>query len=389
MTLNRSHTGALTPDQEVSPKLGSRGSGPRAFTMQPKPEFKTATLIPSAQSILDALTVAVALLDRDGTIVAVNQGWRTFARDNGANCPDHFIASNYLEVCDHVPGVDGQSARNAAKGIRAVLAGQMEFCLEYPCHSPGEQRWFQLRVSRLERAGAPYAVVAHHDITQRVLAEQERQALLVKAQATAERQHLLIRELHHRVKNALATVQALVGAIVRSTNSAAEFYDAFSARIAALGRTHSLLTEDYWQTASIHEMLKNELQPYDDGEHRITLTGPPVELSADLAVPTGMAIHELTSNAVRHGALSAPSGGVEAVWDVVRDEAGRRVFSLTWTESGGPPVEPPSHKGLGSTLLERVLTTQCRADVEVTFDPAGLRVRLSAPLVEERLVPHY
>ena len=80
MTLNRSHTGALTPDQEVSPKLGSRGSGPRAFTMQPKPEFKTATLIPSAQSILDALTVAVALLDRDGTIVAVNQGWRTFAR---------------------------------------------------------------------------------------------------------------------------------------------------------------------------------------------------------------------------------------------------------------------------------------------------------------------
>ena len=216
-----------------------------------------------------------------------------------------------------------------------------------------------------------------------------RQALLVKAQATTERQHLLIRELHHRVKNALATVQALVGAIVRSTNSAAEFYDAFSARIAALGRTHSLLTEDYWQTASIHEMLKNELQPYDDGEHRITLTGPPVELSADLAVPTGMAIHELTSNAVRHGALSAPSGGVEAVWDVVRDEAGRRVFSLTWTESGGPPVEPPSHKGLGSTLLERVLTTQCRADVEVTFDPAGLRVRLSAPLVEERLVPHY
>ena len=71
------------------------------------------------------------------------------------------------------------------------------------------------------------------------------------------------------------------------------------------------------------------------------------------------------------------------------DGAGRRVFSLTWTESGGPPVEPPSHKGLGSTLLERVLTTQCRADVEVTFDPAGLRVRLSAPLVEERLVPHY
>jgi len=189
--------------------------------------------------------MAVALLDRDGTIIAVNRGWRAFAQDNGANCPDHFIGCNYLDVCDRISGVDGLCARNTANGIRSVLAGEPEFHLEYPCHSPDEQRWFQLRVSRLEHAGALYAVVAHHDISKRILAEQERQALLVRAQATTERQHLLIRELHHRVKNTLATVQALLGATARSSHSVAEFYHAFAARLAALGRTYTLLTEDY------------------------------------------------------------------------------------------------------------------------------------------------
>ena len=137
-------------------------------------------------------------------------------------------------------------------------------------------------------------------------------------------------------------------------------------------------------------MLRHELEPYDDGSgHRIILIGPPVELSADLAVPMGMAIHELATNAATHGALALPSGRVEVVWDVVRDERGKRMLSLEWRESGGPPVEPPKHKGFGSTLLERVLTAQCHAQVGFEFDRAGLRFRMTAPLVEERLVPSY
>jgi two-component sensor histidine kinase len=334
--------------------------------------------------------MAVALLDRSGTIIAVNHGWRAFARDNGANSPDHFLGRNYLEVCDRASGVDGLSARNAANGIRAVLAGGPEFYLEYPCHSPDEQRWFQLRVSRLEHAGEVYAVVAHHDITKRVLAEQERQALLAKAQATTERQHLLIRELHHRVKNSLATVQALLGATARSTGSVEAFYHAFAGRLAALGRTHTLLTEDYWQTASVREMLRTELEPYDDGSgHRIVLSGPSLELSADLAIPTGMAIHELAANAVTHGALSVPGGRVEVVWDVLRDAEGQRRLCLEWTERGGPAVEPPSRKGFGSRLLERVLPAQCSAEVALDFGPAGLTFRMTAPLIEQRQVPSY
>jgi two-component sensor histidine kinase len=84
-----------------------------------------------------------------------------------------------------------------------------------------------------------------------------------------------------------------------------------------------------------------------------------------------------------------PGSRVEVVWDVVRDAEGKRRLSLEWTERDGPPVEPPSRKGFGSTLLERVLPAQCHAEVALEFDPAGLSFRMKAPLIEERLVPSY
>jgi PAS domain S-box-containing protein len=204
-----------------------------------------------------------------------------------------------------------------------------------------------------------------------------------------DRQALLIRELHHRVKNTLATVQALLGASARSTRSVDEFYHSFAGRIASLANTHNLLTEDYWQRASLHEMLDGELAAFDDDSgNRITLTGPPVELTSDLAVPTSMALHELATNAVKHGALSVPGGRVLVTWKVIQAEQERRL-RLEWVERNGPPVEEPKHRGFGSALLERVLTTQCHAEVEFAFEAAGLRFAMEAPLVEQRLVPSY
>jgi two-component sensor histidine kinase len=118
------------------------------------------------------------------------------------------------------------------------------------------------------------------------------------------------------------------------------------------------------------------------------LIGPPVELSADLAVPVGMALHELTTNAVRYGALSDPGGHVEVRWSVGETD-GVRKLHLEWREFGGPPVSEPQHKGFGTTLLQRVLPMQCRAEVEVQYAREGLRFRMNAPLVEQRLVPTY
>ena len=118
------------------------------------------------------------------------------------------------------------------------------------------------------------------------------------------------------------------------------------------------------------------------------LLGPPVELAADLAVPVGMALHELTTNAVRYGALSVPTGYVQVRWSVAEIEGAKRLH-LEWREFGGPQVKEPQHQGFGSTLLQRVLPMQCNAEVEVHYDKAGLRFCMDAPMIEQRLVPAY
>lgn len=218
--------------------------------------------------------------------------------------------------------------------------------------------------------------------------QREVEAHLAERQRTQERQSLLIRELHHRVKNTLATVNGLLGATARSTQTIGEFYRSFSDRIVSLSQTHNLLTEDYWQTAQLDQMLKNELGPYDDGNRQIVLDGPRVELAADLAVPTGMAIHELTTNAAKYGSLSVPDGRIEVAWEVRQDEAERRL-RISWTERDGPPVQPPQHRGFGTTLIQRVLAQQCNAEIMVDYNPQGLRFTMDAPLIETRHVPHY
>jgi two-component sensor histidine kinase len=221
----------------------------------------------------------------------------------------------------------------------------------------------------------------------RALAEREER--LEASHQIEQRQTLLVRELHHRVKNTLATVQALVGATGRSSGSFDEFYRSFSNRIASLAKTHNLLTEDYWQTAPLREIALNELKPFAESRQpRFMLIGPPVELSADLAVPVGIALHELTTNACRYGALSAPGGHVEVRWSVGETE-GVRKLHLEWSEFGGPPVSEPQHRGFGSTLLQRVLPMQCKAEVQIDYDQAGLRFAMDAPLIEQRLVPAY
>jgi PAS domain S-box-containing protein len=209
------------------------------------------------------------------------------------------------------------------------------------------------------------------DVTDRLVAE--------------ERQTLLIRELHHRVKNTLATVQAIVGSTARTATSIETFYEAFVGRIVSLAHTHSVLTEDTWQTASLRNLLTNELKPYAEGamdgeaDTRIALDGPTVHLASEVAVPIGMAIHELTTNAAKYGALSTRDGRVAITWGVLPDgPAGTLHFH--WRESGGPIVRPPSRHGFGSRLLQRVLSTQVRAEVSTEYPPEGFRLTMTAPL---------
>lgn len=247
--------------------------------------------------------------------------------------------------------IDGRS--DLEVGTRVVTPG-------------GETRWVEIRGRATYRDGRAHEMAGvTFDITQRKLAD--------------ERQNLLIRELHHRVKNTLSTVQAIVGSTARGAHSIDEFYRDFTGRIMSLANTHSILTEELWQRAPLAELLRKELEIYDDGAERVTIGGPALELPSDYAVPLGMAFHELTTNAAKYGALSNDRGRISITWTLDETPARPRV-SLSWVESGGPPVATPTRQGFGTRLLDRVLAAQVKADVGIDYAPEGLRVTLSFAL---------
>jgi len=193
-----------------------------------------------------------------------------------------------------------------------------------------------------------------------------------------ERQHLMVRELHHRVKNTLATVQAIMGSTARSATSIDDFQNALIGRIGALAKTHVLLSED--GPVTFEDILHSELGAFDDGtEDRIRLTGPSVEIPTQLAVTLGLAVHELTANAVKHGALSEFGGKVDVSWSETI-EANRRRLDFEWVESGGPKVLKPKRKGFGVRMLEFVLPGQIQATTAIEYKPKGVRLRCSVPL---------
>lgn len=201
---------------------------------------------------------------------------------------------------------------------------------------------------------------------------------VTERRAFEDRQALMVRELHHRVKNTLATVQAVLNATMRSSITMAEFSRAFGGRIVSLARTHALITEDEAQVASFEGLLRAELDAYNEGG-RITLEGPRLKLPSELAVPVSMALHELTTNALRHGALGHPDGRVVVSWSV-EDGPDGPWLAWTWNEHDGPPPALPTREGFGSRLLNKILTAQVAAEVEIAFDDDGLRIDVRLPL---------
>jgi PAS domain S-box-containing protein len=199
----------------------------------------------------------------------------------------------------------------------------------------------------------------------------------------AEEQHtLLVRELHHRVKNTLATVQAIMGSTARAVDNIEDFKTAIFGRIQALAKTHLLLADDA-KAVDFADVLRSELDPFDDGiGGRVTLQGPAVALTSQIAVSLGMAIHELTTNAAKHGALSIYGGKVAVTWSVTID-ATRRTVTFDWVEIGGPPVKEPEREGFGSRLLDFVLPSQIQARTRIEYAPEGVRVHCSVPLPAE------
>jgi len=196
------------------------------------------------------------------------------------------------------------------------------------------------------------------------------------------RQKLLLDELNHRVKNMLATVQSVAMHTRRNATDLDAFTGAFEGRLMALNRAHDLLTRELESGgALLHDLVRDTLAPFEvqPGE-RVSVDGPVTRLGSEMAVTLAMALHELTINAAKYGALSAPEGRISVAWRVEDSEH----MVIDWAESGGPSVAPPARRGFGSELIERALARQFGGSATLEFAPGGLRCRITAPLQRPR-----
>jgi two-component sensor histidine kinase len=207
--------------------------------------------------------------------------------------------------------------------------------------------------------------------------EGELRAEISRSHLLQERQTMMLHELNHRVRNTLTTVQSLARQS-RRTDATGERLEG---RIISLSKTHDLLSRDDWAGASLHTVLENELAPFRDGDHdRFHLDGPSVDLPPRYVLALGMTLHELTTNAAKHGALSVEAGRVEITWRVTTGESGARHLVMEWRESGGPSVTGTPRRGYGTRLINGGVSHELGGTVHLDFDVRGLRCTLVVPL---------
>ena len=192
-----------------------------------------------------------------------------------------------------------------------------------------------------------------------------------------ELQRLLTEELNHRVKNTLATVQAIATQSLSHAKSPEEFVPGFSGRVQALSRAHDLLTRANLQGADVMELVRDQVLYGSVNDRRVTCSGPKLMLDAQTCVHLGLVLHELATNARKHGALSVPQGRLSVTWEMQSN--GGQTLLIAWKESGGPRVAAPRQQGFGSALIERTLKAHGGA-AEVRYGPDGVSVRIHLPL---------
>ena len=197
---------------------------------------------------------------------------------------------------------------------------------------------------------------------------------------------LLFNELDHRVKNTLATVQAIAISTFNTPERGKAAVPEFSARIVALGKAHDVLTREKWEGAHLREIAVRVMEPVTGRAGvRCMIEGPDVFLEPRQALAFTMVLHELCTNAVKYGALSQPSGTVRVSWEL-GPQAARPSLTLTWKEHDGPPVMTPERTGFGSRLIRQGFAREL-GEVALDFEPDGVRcvIRTQVEPSERRL----
>lgn len=191
----------------------------------------------------------------------------------------------------------------------------------------------------------------------------------------------LMRELTHRSKNLLAVIQAMARQSLSLLSTPEEFVVRFSERLSGLAGSHDLLSSDDWAGASLVQLIRSQLQHYNDlFGTRIHLEGPDLILRPEAAQNIGIALHELSTNAAKFGALSDARGTVTLSWKIVTDEQDARRMQMRWEERSGPPVGAPGHKGFGHMVMDRVTGQALGGRSHAEFEPGGVSWFLDVPI---------
>ncbi|HET6520013.1 MAG TPA: HWE histidine kinase domain-containing protein [Geminicoccaceae bacterium] len=271
----------------------------------------------------------------------------------------------------------------ALRSPAELEAVNRKLAVEVAEHRRTEAALDRARAELEEKVGERTAALSRaNELLQREIDERRR---------AQEQQQLLLRELNHRVRNTLATVQSLVTQTLLSSPAPEAFAEAFTGRLMALAHVHTALTQSNWRGATLRGLALAELAPYrsSEGRDNVAIEGDAVSLPPQPALALSLALHELATNAAKHGALSVPEGRVGLSWSV-RDTPDGAQLAVEWVESGGPPVAPPSRRGFGTRLIERIVAHELGGSSRLEFREEGVRceVRMAVGgLVEEEASP--
>lgn len=335
-----------------------------------------------ARSTVDALSAHIAILDEHGTIIAANRAWEAFAEANGLSGergaagrpPCRSVGVNYLEICDRATGPNAEEASFAADGIRRVLAGDREnFYLEYPCHSPTEQRWFALRVTRFAGGPPVRLVVAHENITARRQAyELQREHASLRDAVTAMEQVLGV--VGHELRTPLAGLRAisefLLEGGIQDADQAATFLREMNDEVVRMSDTVNNLLEAArlnsghatwnWTDFALERVCDEAMasvRPLIDHEAvslTMTVADPTARMTGDPDAVRRLVMN-LVSNAVKHTVAGSIHVGVEVVADVDR----RRWTEVRVSDTGqGMPPEVAARLGEAFALNSGIVGAQ-------------------------------
>jgi PAS domain S-box-containing protein len=318
---------------------------------------------PALQLIYETAPIGLAFLSSDCRYLHINQHLTEIC---GISVADHIgqrVRDTVPALADAVENIVASIMKTGEPVIGVEVTGQRP-------DEVGERTWVTYWHPLRGPDGHISGInVAAEEITQRKRAEAE-------LRAREEHIQVIVGELAHRTKNLLIVVMALARQTARNATDVKQYQGLFTERLQGLAHSHDLLLRGHWQGASFADLVATQMQPFRANDDRIRATGPAIMLQPDAVQNLGLVLHELATNASKHGALSVPEGTVSIEW--AAPAAGERI-AVRWQETGGPPVEPPKRRGFGHELIERIVPQVLKGTGGLQFAPSGVSWQFEFP----------